>query len=534
MLRKVKSVGWTQILLFILSVLSALNAPASVLAAESSKAPNVVLIMADDLGWSDIGCYGGEMETPHIDSLARQGLRFTQFYNNSICGPTRASLLTGLYCQQVGHQGDQWNQPKNFNKCVTLGEMFQQAGYRTMMVGKWQGRDSAIDRGFHRFYGPMCQAKISYYHEVQGNPYYLDRQRQKLPADFYMTDAFNQHALQFLKESAGGEEPFFLYVAHIAPHWPLHAKESDVARFRERYRNTGWDSVRESRLKRQQEAGLIPASWKMGPRPRGVRDWKSDAQKDWQAERMAVYAAQVAAIDEGVGQLLQALKESGQEENTIVMFLSDNGAAPDGGTRPSTSGFGFNAGTNQSWRKDGGAVRGGSGPDHLPGPPDTFAGYGIAWANASNTPLRGTKMGAYEGGIRTPLVVRWPATIRKAAITQQPGHVIDIMATCLDVAGAEYPTEFQGRRPLPLVGKSLLPILQGREREPHEQLCWRTRQHRAIRRGKWKAVAPRDNGPWQLFDMLADGTETTDLAGQEPQVLEELLKHFEEWWSAVK
>ena len=497
--------------------------------------PNIVLVMADDLGWSDIGCYGGEIDTPHIDSLAAEGLRFTQFYNNAICGPTRASLLTGLYCQQVGHRGDRWNEPKDFNKCVTIGEVLQGGGYRTMMVGKWQGRDSAIDRGFDRFFGPMCQAKISYFHEVAGNPYYRDRERIEIPDDFYLTDAINDHALRFLNESLEGEQPFFLYVAHIAPHWPLHAREADVAKYRARYRKSGWDQVRDQRFENQRKSGFIPDVWKLAERPAGVRDWKADQYKEWQAERMAVYAAQVDAIDRGVGQLLHSLRKADALDNTLVIFLSDNGAAPDGGLTPSKSGFGFGPNSNlAAWRRDKIAIRPGSGPTLLPGPHDTFAAYGLAWANASNTPLRGTKLGAYEGGVRTPLVVRWPALIRDhGQVTTQPGHVIDFMATCLDVAGLEYPTEFKGRHPLPLEGTSLLPIFQGAQREPPKQLCWRVPRHDAIRMGKWKAIKARPQGDWQLYDLENDGTETTDLSKVEPKRTQELADQFAAWRKRV-
>lgn len=500
-----------------------------------APAPNIILIMADDLGWSDLGCYGGEIGTPHIDSLAHDGLRFTQFYNNAVCGPTRASLLTGLYCQQVGHRGDRWNEPKDFSKCVTVGEVLQQAGYETAIVGKWQGRDSPLDRGFNRFFGPMCQAKISYYQEVQGNPYYLDRARVELPNDFYLTDALNDYALQFLNEAITGEKPFFLYVAHIAPHWPLHAREAEVARYRDRYRTSGWNLIRSERFAFQRDAGLVPSEWELAPRPAGVRDWNIGAYKDWQAERMAVYAAQVAAIDRGVGQLLRALEDAGEADNTLVVFLSDNGAAPDGGLAPSKSGFGFGANAeNVSWRKDGVPIRGGSGPDNMPGPHDTFAAYGLAWANASNTPLRGTKLEGYEGGIRTPLVVRWPAVIRESGkITSQPGHVIDFMATFLDVAGVSYPTEFNGRHPLPMEGRSLLPIFQGRQREGHAELCWSVPRHHAIRVGNWKAVHPRKGGPWQLFDLDADGTETQNLEDDEPNKLKELIDRFRAWQERV-
>ena len=514
--------------------LAVIDATAASGGAPGSR-PNIILVMADDLGWSDIGCYGGEIRTPHIDSLARDGLRFTQFYNNAICGPTRASLLTGLYCQQVGHRGDRWNEPKDFSKCVTVAELLKASGYRTMMVGKWQGRDLAVDRGFDRFFGPMCQAKISYFHEVERNPYYLDRNRWELPHDFYLTDAINDFAVRFLQEAVDHQQPFFLYVAHIAPHWPLHAREADIAAYREPYRNRGWDERRLERFQKQRELGIIPEGWELSPRPAGVHAWQTDPHKAWQAERMAAYAAQVESIDRGLGELLETLQSAGKADNTLVLFLSDNGAAPDGGLAPTAGGFGFSPGArNDRWRKDGLAIRPGSGPDNLPGAHDTFAAYGQAWANLSNTPLRGTKLTGYEGGIRTPLVARWPAVIhQRGALTAQVGHVIDIMATCLEIAGTQYPAEFHGRRPLPLEGKSLVPILQGRPRPGHEMLCWSVPQHDAIRMGRWKAVRPKGGGPWQLFDLEADGTETVDLAQAEPGRTQELAARFEAWSKRV-
>ncbi len=506
-------------------------------AAETKDSrPNIILVMADDLGWSDIGCYGGEIETPAIDSLARDGLRFAQFYNNSICGPTRASLLTGLYCQQVGHRGDQWNEPKDYSRCLLISEVLQRAGYHTMMVGKWQGRDSANDRGFDRFFGPMCQAKISYFHEVQGNPWYLDQQRFELPADFYLTEALNDYALQFVKEGLAGESPFFLYVAHIAPHWPLHAREVDIRPFRSRYQALGWDQIRSNRTDRQRKAGLIPSDWEMSPKPAGVPDWEKVSEKDWQSERMAVYAAQVSAIDKGLGQLLQAVADAGEADNTLMLFLSDNGAAPDGGLVPSENGFGFSARSlNPNWRRDGVPIRPGSGPHNMPGPHNTFAAYGLAWATASNTPLRGTKLGAYEGGIRTPLVARWPAIIRQTgSITPQVGHVIDFMATFLDIAQADYPTELDGRHPLPVEGRSLLPVFRGETRQEHTELCWSTRRHDAIRMGRWKGVRPRQKGAtWELYDLVADGTETHDVSSAQPERTADLADRFSEWQKRV-
>ncbi|EDL60794.1 arylsulfatase [Gimesia maris] len=505
-------------------------------AQETKPRPNIILIMADDLGWSDIGCYGGEIGTPHIDSLARDGMRFTQFYNNAICGPTRASLLTGLFCQQTGHRGDRWNEPKNFDVCMTIGEVLQQAGYHTMMVGKWQGRDSALDRGFDRFYGPMCQAKISYYHEVVQNPFYLDRQRIELPEDYYLTDAFNAHADRFLKESLQNRQPFLLYVAHIAPHWPLHAHEGEIAPFRKRYETQGWDQIRAKRFQSQRHTELIPEQWQLAPRAASIGNWDKERHKRWQAERMAVYAAQVKSIDRGLGQLLQTLKAANAEENTLVIFLSDNGAAPDGGLNPNKSGFGFSKNTpNPGWRRDGVLIKPGSGPDHLPGPSDTFAAYGLAWATTSNTPFRGTKLEGYEGGIRTPLVVRWPSVIQQGgAITRQPGHVIDFMATFLDIAQAEYPSEFKGRHPLPVEGVSLLPVFRGKQRTAPARLCWDLPRHQAIREGNWKAIRLRQKPDrWQLYDLERDGTETTDVADQHPELVKGMAHRFDVWYDRV-
>ena len=507
----------------------------SLSAADIPKRPNIVLIMVDDMGWSDLGCYGGEIETPNIDSLARDGLRFTRFYNNAVCGATRASLLTGLYCQQAGHRGDRWNEPKDFNRCVLIPEVLQANGYHTAMVGKWQGRDLAVKRGFDRFFGPNCRAKISYWDAVVQNDFYLDDQPWMHPDDFFMTDAFNDYSVEFLQDAVAGQKPFFLYVAYIAPHWPLHAREETIAPYRERYQQTGWDGWRENRLARQRELGLLPEDAMPAVRNQSVPDWSKDPNKDWQAERMAVYAAQISNVDRGVGRLLDVLKTSGADENTLVLFLSDNGAAPDGGFTPSKSGFGFapNA-NNANWRKDGVAIRPGSGPDLMPGPHDTFSAYGLAWALTSNTPLRDAKQSAYEGGIRTPLIARWPTVIKQGnGLTGQPGHVMDIMATCLDLAGVEYPTEFQGRRPTLMEGRSLAPIFRGQQGEGHELIAWNCARGRAIQMGDWKLVRPRDNQPWELYNLETDIGETRNLAAEEPERVTAMTAKYQEWRTRV-
>jgi arylsulfatase len=511
--------------------------PVSGSAAEAPR-PNIVLVLADDLGWSDLGCYGGEIPTPNIDRLAAQGLRFRQFYNNAVCGPTRASLLTGLHCQRIGHNGTHWNQATDFTKCVSVGEVLQTAGYRTLLVGKWQERDLPAKRGFDRFFGPMCQGKISYFHEVQQNPFYLDEQRWKFPAEgFSMTDAFTDRAVRFVEEAtrpgqtSKPPKPFFLYLAYIAPHWPLHAREQEIAPHRERYRRLGWDLCREQRLQRQRDMGLVPKEWALSPRPAQIHDWKTDKHPDWQAERMAVYAAQVASIDQGVGRILEAVRKAGAADNTLVLFLSDNGAAPDGDVKPTTSDFGFGPDKkNDTWRLDGVPIRPGSGPNNLPGPADTFAAYGLAWANVSNTPLRSTKLFAYEGGIRTPLIAHWPKVINKGGdMTNQVGHVVDLMATCLDVAGATYPNEFHGRTPLPLEGKSLFPAFRGVQRAGHEALYWNAPQNQAVRVGPWKLVNAGRGKPWELYHLEDDGTETRDLADKHPQRVKELAQQWQDW-----
>lgn len=501
----------------------------------AAERPNIVLILADDLGWSDLGCYGGEIPTPNIDRLAARGLRFTQFYNNAVCGPSRASLLTGLYAQRIGHTGRHWNQPTDYSRSITLGEALQRAGYYTMVVGKWQDPDLPAKRGFDRFFGLICAGKISYFHEVQANPFYLDETRVKLPEDFYLTDALTDHALKFLDDRAANpatkKKPFFLYVAHIAPHWPLHAREADIAPHRARYRERGWDEWREARLKFQRANGLVPAAWSPAPFDAIVHRWAEDKFKDWQAERMAVYAAQVASIDRSTGRILEALRQRGELENTLVLVMSDNGAAPDGGLKPSSSGFGFDSkATNTTWRLDGKPIRGGSGPDNMPGPPDTFAAYGLAWALLSNTPFRSTKLTGYEGGIRTPLIAHWPAGIvARGKIVHEVGHFIDLMLTFLEIAGAKYPTALGDRRPLPLDGRSLAPLFRGKSLGRRDFLAWRVPQHRVLRAGDWKIVSKNEQSPWELYNLAADGTETTDLAAKHPDLVKDLSAKWQAW-----
>lgn len=501
--------------------------------------PNIILILADDMGWSDLGCYGGEIPTPNIDALAKGGIRFTQFYNNAVCGPTRCSLLTGLYAQRVGHSGRNWNQPTDYNHSITLGEGLKRAGYHTMMVGKWQDPDLPAKRGFDRFYGPQCAGKISYYDEVLLNPFFLDEQRVDLPPDFYLTDALTDYAVQFLNEAAYDpqldQKPFFLYVAHIAPHWPLHAPEADVRPNRARYRDQGWDGWRNKRLENQHALGLIPTEWPLSPRPDSVHAWADDEFKDWQAERMAVYAAQISSIDRSTGRILEALKKSGKLENTLIIFLSDNGAAPDGGMVPSDSGLGFGSkNLNSNWRLNGKSVIGGSGPDNLPGPPNTFAAYGLGWALMSDTPFRATKMTGYEGGIRTPLIAYWPSAIRAhGEIVNDIGHVFDFMPTFLELAGGTYPTELDGRKPFPLDGQSLAPVFFGNRIPQPDYLAFRVPQNRVLISDNWKIISKDESTPWELYNLTIDGTEISNIADQHPEIVQQLASKWNTWGKSL-
>lgn len=502
-----------------------------VAAAMAEERPNIVLIMADDMGYSDIGCYGGEIETPNIDRLARGGLRFSQFYNNSLCGPTRASLMTGLYCQQVGVQG--WTGTLN-DRCATIPELLNEAGYATMVTGRldmtttgqWYVPEQAA-RHIDRFFGtggePGHYGPGHYSKPVRTQQFFCNGKKHRFPADaeFYKTDLFTDYAVRFIDELAGGDKPFFLYVAHSASHWPLHAKKSDVAKYRERYRSTGWDRLRRERYRRLLEKGLIDRSWPLTPRDPRVPAWEEAEHQGWEAERMAFYAAQIDCLDQNVGRLLESLERAGVAENTLILFLSDNGASDQAWNRSLDK-------PGKPWRRDGTPTRVGNHPDNMPGP-DTFVTGGPPWANVSNTPFRGAKADCYEGGIATPLIAHWPEAIGQGdEITHQPGHIVDVMATCLDVAGVTYPRRFEQRDLLPLVGKSLLPVFEGKRREQHTSLCWNVSGSRAVKVGRWKLVAPRGKS-WELYDLKTDRTELNDLASEQPERVNEMAQQYRSW-----
>jgi arylsulfatase A-like enzyme len=528
-----------------IGMLFALSLAGISLAAEG-KRPNIVVILADDLGYSDLGCYGGEIATPNIDRLAERGLRFTQFYNGGRCCPTRASLMTGLHPHQagIGRMTHDTGKPgyRGFltANTVTIPEVLRAAGYRTAMAGKWHLsvtqeppghmrnlnnqaiRDRFSDpatyptgRGFEEFYG-VVWGVANYF-----DPFSLVHNAEpvrEVPKGYYVTDAVNEQAVAFIDKYGKGPEPFFLYVAHLAPHWPLHARAEDVAKYEQTYK-VGWQAIREARHKRMLEKGLLPPGTNLPPRHNAGRTWEENPTKAWDARAMAVHAAMVDRMDQGIGKILAKLDERKLLDDTLILFLSDNGASPEAYPNP-----GFD---RPSQTRDGRKIAYPPSKDVLPGGEETFFYFGPAWANVANTPLRMWKAEMYEGGICTPLIAHWPATV-KAGVTAQAGHVIDVMATCVELAGTAYPKEYQGRPITPLEGKSLLPVLRGEQRKGHDAICWEHFGARAIREGDWKLVA-RKGAKWELYDLSKDRTELDDRTAEMPERVKAMEAKWNEW-----
>jgi len=512
---------------YVIRLLSIILLPATIVSAAdqsaSTQRPNIVIIMADDMGYSDLGCFGSEIATPNLDRLAAGGLRFTQFYNTSRCCPTRASLLTGLYSHQagIGHMGDDLGIPSYkgylLDRCVTIAEVLRPAGYRTLMSGKWHvGIDRPhwpLDRGFEHYYG-MLSGAANYFDITKGKsskikrPMAIDNELIiPEPGTFYMTDAITNHAVRMIDSYGRQDKPFFLYVAYTAPHWPLHAWPEDIAKYRGKYMK-GWDALRKERHQRMIEMGLIDPRWPLTPRDAKAPAWDDVKDKQGMDLKMSVYAAQIDRMDQGIGRILKQIREIGAENNTLVMFLSDNGACHETGP------FGFD-------RRKNGVPCGGV---------DSYMSYGLSWANASNTPFRKYKHWVHEGGISTPLIAYWPAVITKGGqLTSEVGHVIDLMATCADVAGASYPQSYKGQKIIPLEGKSLAPIFKEGKRQGHDVLYWEHCGNRAVRQSDWKLVSAAETNEWELYDLKADRTELNNLATQHPDKVKELSSLYEDW-----
>jgi arylsulfatase len=522
------------------------------IAADTASRPNLLLILADDLGWSDLGCYGGEIKTPHLDALARNGVRFSQAYNSSRCCPSRASLLTGLYPHQagigrfVGRSNDMPGYRGRLHEdTVTLAEALKQAGYGTSMVGKWHVNEPGpTERGFDEFYGfvhghgldswePRMMIRLP-----EGRP-----ERVYGGGEYFATDAITDYALDFLNTASAEQVPWFLYVAYQAPHFPVQAPLNLTKSYVSTYEK-GWDVLRAERLERLKTLGLVPASLEDPGRspienislartagsvtPDGNNPaWDSleAPRRADLARRMAVYAAMVENMDANVGRLIAELRKSGELENTLILFLSDNGACAE--WEP----FGFDLNpSNYANPKAGHGVDGNTTrePNHLHegealetlGGPGSLFSYGSAWANLSNTPLWLYKHHAHEGGIRMPMIAHWPARIRDTgAIVTQVAHVMDIMPTFLEIAQADE------QKTLPaLEGMSLVPALEGMPSEPRS-LFFEHERNAALREGDWKLVGRnalvcdgiRPQVDWELYDLAADPTEQNNRAAAEPE-----------------
>lgn len=483
-----------------------------------AKRPNIVLIMADDMGYSDLGCYGSEIATPNIDGMAKRGVRFTSFYNTSRCCPTRAALLTGLYQHQagVGHMIQDHGFPayegKLNDKCVTIAEALEPAGYYRVMSGKWHVGEHRphwpMDRGFEKYFGLISGAN-SYWKLNEGRQMALGNEPFTPGEGFYMTDAIADHAVDFLRERPEGK-PFFLYAAFTAPHWPLHAHKETIDKYRDRYQ-AGWDALREERYPKMIEAKVIQPEWKMSPRDPEVPAWDALSKEDQEdrALRMAIYAAMVEELDHNVGKILKQVRDMGEEENTVVMFLADNGAC------------------HEDWK-----TRKEDDPTKPNDDPDAFRAYGRGWANASNVPFRLHKHWVHEGGISSPLIVQWPAVIKEARVSGELAHVMDLLPTCVDLAEGSYPKDYQGRAITPVEGKSLRATFEGGLRTGHEALFWEHSGNRAVRKGFWKLVSV-EGGEWELYRIDEDRAELNNLRDAEPAKFAELRAAYDAWADRV-
>ncbi len=525
--------------------------------------PNLILIMSDDMGYSDLGCYGGEIDTPHLDSLAQGGVRFTQFYNTARCCPTRAALLTGLYPHQagIGHMMDdkglEGYRGELSNRAVTIAEALKLAGYRSYVAGKWHVTQKVspktdsdksnwpLQRGFDRFYGTIHGAGSFF------DPNTLTRDNTFIspfadpdyqPTEFYYTDAITDHANRFIADHTRdhADAPFFLYIAHTAAHWPMHAKPADIAKYKGRY-DQGYDAIRAARVTKMKQLGLIDPRWQTAPQAGGT--WDNVKDRDFEIRCMEVYAAMVDCLDQNIGRLIAELKRTGHYDNTLILFFQDNGGCAEGmgrGTQqpakpradkptlPALAADYLQPDMIPKQTRDGYPVRQGYGV--MPGAADTYHGYGEAWANVSNTPFREYKHWTHEGGISTPLIAHWPQGIpasRHGALEPQPAHLIDLMATCIDLAAATYPKEHAGQPIIPLEGVSLKPALAGENLGRKQPIFWEHEGNRAVRDGQWKLVAKGAQGSWELYDMTADRTETHDLSATHPARVKTMAAQWE-------
>ncbi len=517
-------------------------------AAQQSQAarsrPNIVFILADDMGFSDLGCYGSEIDTPNIDALAKNGLQFTDFHNSPRCCPSRAALLTGMY----SHQACMGMMTSDYGRypypayagdlsqsCVTIAEALKAGGYTTLMTGKWHltpvtvgPHNYPLQRGFDRYYG-ILNGAASYFDPESLTQDNLPIAVNRNDKDYYLTDAIGDYSVRFIDDAARTRKPFFLYAAFTAGHWPLMAPEETIAKYRGRYAS-GWDALRAERHRKQLANGVVQAEWGITRRDARVPAWGRASFKEWEQRRMEVYAAQIDKLDQNVGKIISKLRELGMLDNTMICFMSDNGGnyeemgrVPVGHPRPIFMPY---------KTKDGLDIEPGNDPSIMPGPPTTFASYGIPWGNVSNTPFRLYKHYAHEGGTATPFIVHWPGGVKRKGLVDAIGHEIDVMPTCLKVAGVPLPkTTKAGTMPAALEGKSLVPVFEGGQLV-ERSLFWEHEGNSAVREGRWKLVS-RFPDTWELYDMQADRREMHDLAEQHPEQAKKMAADYAAWAKRV-
>lgn len=512
-----------------------------------SDKPNIILILADDMGYSDLGCYGSEIQTPNLDRLASNGLRFSQMYNSARCCPSRAALLTGVNPHQagVGHMVFPMGPPayQGFlnRNCATIAEVLREAGYGTYMSGKWHvggGYDITdshswerqmgderhpipVQRGFDRFYGIVAgSANYFFPRMLMEDDHFVELD----PAGYYLTDAITDNAVKMLDENAAADKPFFLHVTYTAPHWPLHAHEEDIARYEGKYRS-GWDNLRTNRHEELKSTGILDSKWPISPRDSTSHAWEDERNTDWEDLKMATYAAQIDRMDQGIGRILDKVRSLGATDNTLVLFMSDNGGCAEflaeDSVRPVPSQY-------SSPNPDGRPIQMGNVPGLRPGPGDTFMSYDLPWANASNSPFRLFKRWTHEGGISTPLIVHWPDKIKQAGIVHEPTHITDIAATCIEAAGATYPSELNGNTIKPIEGRSFMDAIDKGNWNRNLPIFWEHEGSRAARAENWKLVSEVD-GQWELYDMDEDRTELNNLVDSNRPKANEMIRLYEEW-----
>ncbi|CAG7598807.1 Arylsulfatase [Paenibacillus solanacearum] len=473
------------------------------------KKPNIVVILADDMGYSDIGCYGGMTDTPNLDALAANGVRLTQFTNTARCSPSRASLLTGLHPHQAGMahlQGMYGPYTEKLNdNCVTIAEVLKESGYGTYMAGKWHlGSGLPHQRGFDQAYhypgGDFFSKKGIMLNGGKLNP-------DAFGSEYYSTDDMTTRAIGMLENhrKQAAEKPFFLYMTYTAPHFPLQAKAKDIAKYKGRF-DQGWDALRKQKFDRMKQMGLIDPRWELPAlSDSGAPSWDKETSKSWRLRAMEVYAAMVDCMDQNIGRLVETLRASGELENTLLLFLSDNGGNAEFLNIKNTA--------------------------KLPGGPGYAVAnghYGAGWASLSNTPFRMFKHYVHQGGIATPFIVHWPAGLKeKGVLRKTPAQLTDMMPTVLEASGSSYPETFKGRAIIPSEGRSMIPIFQS-DQSDKSYLFWEHEGNCGVRHNQWKLVK-FEKYAWELYDLEKDGTEMHDLAAQQPDLVKQLSDEYEKW-----